>query len=191
MRRGKVGVGQERGRKKACHLDLGNLDAHTRTGNDDDDGEQRMRVDPRRLPAVEKCFRALLRHLSALGWGLSQQRELKVQLRAGLLWHVGVVHMLNPHTHIPMHMYAFRISLMTCSPRWRSPYGVWGAARWFGFAWLVLPPTVDFDTTECRKPLNSSIHSEARLSRQDLIALFLALAHALPSLPGLPSLPQR
>lgn len=36
------------------------------------------------------------------------------------------------------------------------------------------------------KPLlNSSTHSEAGLSREDLIALFLALAHALPTLPGL------
>lgn len=34
-------------------------------------------IDPRHLPALEKRFRALVRHLSALGWGLSQQRELK------------------------------------------------------------------------------------------------------------------
>ena len=53
---------------------------------------------------------------------------------------------------------------------------------WFGS--VLFPPTNSHfapDTTITRKPT----HSEAGLSRQDLIALFLALAHALPTLPGL------
>lgn len=57
------------------------LHASTDGGDDTEQGllaEGTWKVDARFLPAVKQHFRSLLRQLSALGWGLSQQRELKV-----------------------------------------------------------------------------------------------------------------
>lgn len=69
-------------------------------------GDGMWTMDPRFLPALEKRFRPFLRQLSALGWGLSQQRELKVsqlvkQKHVMRLWFVSRPTDLTGHATTP------------------------------------------------------------------------------------------